>query len=78
MVSNDCLIYFIRSISLFALYLGAPVIADIIKALEGTVVIHVLEGSRWWFSRNWDCDNGLCHWSKRFLGFSLHTHEYRL
>jgi Phosphotransferase system, mannose/fructose/N-acetylgalactosamine-specific component IIC len=27
----------------FALYLGAPVIADIIKALEGTVVIHVLE-----------------------------------
>ncbi len=24
-------------------YLGAPVIADIIKALEGTVVIHVLE-----------------------------------
>lgn len=43
LVSNDCLIYFIRSISLFALYLGAPVIADIIKALEGTVVIHVLE-----------------------------------
>ncbi|MBV7391226.1 MULTISPECIES: PTS mannose/fructose/sorbose/N-acetylgalactosamine transporter subunit IIC [Enterococcus] len=27
----------------FALYLGAPVIADIITALEGTVVIHILE-----------------------------------
>lgn len=26
-----------------ALYYGAPVIADVIKALEGTVVIHVLE-----------------------------------
>lgn len=27
----------------FALYLGAPVIADVIKALEGTVILHVLE-----------------------------------
>ncbi|MDQ8565527.1 PTS sugar transporter subunit IIC [Enterococcus faecium] len=26
-----------------ALYLGAPLIADVIKALEGTVVIHILE-----------------------------------
>lgn len=26
-----------------ALYFGAPVIADVIKALEGTVVIHILE-----------------------------------
>lgn len=26
-----------------ALYLGAPVIADVISALEGTVVIHILE-----------------------------------
>ena len=68
LVSNDCLIYFIRSISLFALYLGAPVIADIIKALEGTVVIHVLEVVGGGLAA-WDCDNGLCHWSKRFLGF---------
>lgn len=27
----------------FALYLGAPIIADVITALEGTVVIHILE-----------------------------------
>lgn len=27
----------------FALYLGAPIIADIIVALEGTIVIHILE-----------------------------------
>jgi D-glucosaminate-specific PTS system IIC component len=27
----------------FALYLGAPIIADLIVALEGTVVIHILE-----------------------------------
>lgn len=27
----------------FALYLGAPVIADVIVALEGTIVIHILE-----------------------------------
>ena len=26
-----------------ALYLGAPIIADVINALEGTVVIHILE-----------------------------------
>ena len=26
-----------------ALYLGAPIIADVITALEGTVVIHILE-----------------------------------
>ncbi|SEL06483.1 PTS system, mannose-specific IIC component [Carnobacterium iners] len=27
----------------FALYLGAPIIADLIVALEGTVIIHILE-----------------------------------
>lgn len=35
--------FIIRSACFIALYLGAPLIADVIKALEGTVVIHILE-----------------------------------
>ncbi|TNX29403.1 PTS mannose/fructose/sorbose/N-acetylgalactosamine transporter subunit IIC [Enterococcus faecium] len=33
-----------------ALYLGAPLIADVIKALEGTVVIHILEVIGGWLA----------------------------
>ncbi|KEI54459.1 PTS mannose/fructose/sorbose/N-acetylgalactosamine transporter subunit IIC [Enterococcus faecium] len=33
-----------------ALYLGAPLIADVIKALEGTVVIHILEVVGGWLA----------------------------
>lgn len=49
-ISRSIVLYpVIASFTLFvplvfiALYFGAPVIADVIKALEGTVVIHILE-----------------------------------
>ena len=80
LVSNDCLIYFIRSISLFALYLGAPVIADIIKALEGTVVIHVLEVVGGGLAAIGIATTVYVIGRKRFLGFLFPCmlHEYRL